>query len=205
MIVRRDFESYEAYVHAQGGKARGNRAELLAAMPAKIAGFRAAFEPALRFLPPGPVLCLGARTGAEAEAFKKAGRSGSLGVDLHPVGEGVRVGDWHSMPEFSDASFPVVYTNSFDHCLYLEKACAEILRILQPGGRFYLMASDKGLKDAARVERWKADRKHNEALFWSKAEELCEAVEACGFRRFRAWKDGPQSAWSHFILGAAKP
>lgn len=197
MILRRQFDSYEAYVHAQGGKARGQREALLASLPAQTRGFSRAFVQARQFLKDGPVLCLGARTGAEMLAFESLGLKGSVGIDLHPVGKDVRAGDWHSMPEFADGSFANVYTNSFDHCLYLDKACAEVWRILQPGGRFYLMASDKGLKDAARAEAWRQSQKHNEAIFWSAAEELRDAVLREGFRQLKAWKVG---CWSHFIL-----
>ncbi len=66
MILRREFDSYEAYVRTQGAKARSRGAELLASRPAQARGFSAHVREALRFLPAaGPVLCLGARTGAE--------------------------------------------------------------------------------------------------------------------------------------------
>lgn len=201
MIVRRDFDSYERYVHAQGGKARGNREKLIKATPAQTLSFSIFFREAARYLEPGPVLCLGARTGAEVAAFDALGFRGSVGIDLHPIGKDVRVGDWHAMPEFADGSFSTVYSNSFDHCLYPEKACAEIARILTPAGRFYLMASDKGIKDAAAAERWKASKKSNEAIFWSRAEELRDVVLGLGFRLRREWKTS--QCWTHFILAKA--
>lgn len=198
MILRREFDSYEAYVHAQGGKARGRGAELLASRPAQARGFSTLLREAVRFLPVGPVLCLGARTGAEMDAFNSLGFKGTVGIDLHPLGKDVRVGDWHAMPEFEDGSFATVYSNSFDHCLYLDKACAEIARLLKPGGCFYLMASDKGDKSKAEeVEKWKASRKHNEAIFWSRSDELRDEVLALGFRQKRAWRSG---IWGHFVL-----
>lgn len=197
MIVRRSFASYDAYVYAQGGKARGNRAELLRKLPKQTAGFRELFHTAKPHLKAGPMLCLGARTGAEMIAAEEAGFHGSVGIDLHPVGKGVRQGDWHSMPEFDDGSFANVYTNSFDHCLMLERACDEVRRVLEPGGRFYLMASDKGVKNAERVKEWQASQKHNEAIFWSHSDDLCDAVLLLGFRQRRAWRVG---GWGHYIL-----
>jgi hypothetical protein len=134
---------------------------------------------------------------AEACGFK-----GSVGIDLHPVGPGVRQGDWHALPEFADGSFPNIYTNSFDHCLFLEKAAAEVLRLLPPKGVFYLMASDKGLKNAERSERWLKDPKHNEALFWHQADELRDALLGLGFEERAAWRSG---FWSHYVLGKKKP
>ena len=199
MILRREFPSYEDYVYAQGGKARRNRAELLASMPKRVRVFEELFRQAKPHLQKGAVLCLGARTGAEMLGAAAAGFAGSVGIDLHPVGKGVRAGDWHCMPEFADGSFPNIYTNSFDHCLYLEKACAEVLRILAPRGCFYLMASDKGDKSQQKeIDKWKASTKHNEAIFWSRSEELRDAVLALGFKERRSWRSG---CWGHFILG----
>ncbi len=195
MILRREFDSYEAYKFAQGGKARGRGAELLASRSAQAQGFSSLFVEAVKYLS-GPVLCLGARTGAEMDAFKRSGFK-AVGIDLHPLGKDVLVGDWHAMPEFADGSFGTVYSNSFDHCLYLDKACAEIARILKPGGRFFLMASDKGLKDEARAAEWQRTKKHNEAIYWSAAEELGDEVLALGFSQVRTWKKG---VWSFFVL-----
>jgi len=197
MILRRDFGSYEAYVHAQGGKARGRGPELAASRPAQTKGFVAVLREAPPHLKPGRVLCLGARTGAEVDAFQRYGFKGSVGIDLHPLAKDVQVGDWHSMPEFPDGSFDNVYSNSFDHCLYPEKACAEITRILSPGGRFYLMASDKGLKDDERAAKWQESKKHNEAIYWQRAEELRDLVLGLGFRMKKQWKGG---VWTHFVM-----
>ncbi len=198
MILRRDFESYEAYVAAQGGKARKNRSGLLAEMPRSVQSFTDVFRNAKPYLNSGAMLCLGARTGAEMIAAEACGFTGSVGIDLHPVGAGVRAGDWHAMPEFVDGSFPNIYTNSFDHCLLLEKAAAEIRRILAPGGVFYLMASDKGAKTESRAQKWlQGDGGHNEAIFWKHSDELRDAVLACGFEERRSWRN---SYWGHYVL-----
>lgn len=197
MICRRDFESYETYCEAQGQKARRSRHALVNSLPVQVRRFTALFREAQPELRPGPVLCLGARTGAEVFAAEACGFAGSVGIDLHPLHPDVRRGDWHAMPEFSDGSFPNVYTNSFDHCLKLEVACAEIRRILSADGVFYLMASDRGLKDAAEARRWQ-QRPHSEALFWSHSDELRDLVVACGFQTRKAWRSG---CWGHYILG----
>lgn len=200
MILRRGFDSYEEYAYRQGGKARSRSGLLLKALPGMSRNFATTFQMARPYMQKGPVLCLGARNGAEVLGAEAAGFAGSIGIDLHPVGKVVRAGDWHRMPEFADGSFANAYTNSFDHCLYLEQACAEILRILQPNGVFYLMASDKGRKDAAEAARWKASQKHNEAIFWSCSDDLRDAVVALGFRQRRCWRSG---CWGHYILGRA--
>lgn len=195
-MISRPFESYESYVEAQGLKARTRRADLLAAVEKSVRGFERIFRAAKPYLRPGPILCLGARTGAESVAAARVGFKGSVGIDLHPVGPGVMRGDWHSMPSISDASFPNVYTNSFDHCLMLDAAAAEIRRVLTPDGFFYLMASDKGQKTRARSDAWLRET-GSEAMYWDHSDELCAAVVAFGFRVVTSWRQG---VWGHYVL-----
>jgi SAM-dependent methyltransferase len=197
-ILRRDFETYDAYVEAQGRKAKYNRRDLLARDDKRIAAFVDVFTTAKPYLNLGPVLCLGARTGAENTAAARCGFAGSVGVDLHPVGLNVRKGDWHAMPEFKSGSFSNVFSNSFDHCLHLDRAVAEIHRVLSAFGAFYLMASDKGVKNAQRERSWLMEPKHNETLYWSHSDALRDAVLQCGgFRVLKEWRDGQ---WGHYVF-----
>lgn len=196
-ILRREFESYDAYVQAQGRKARYKRKELLAGDPKRVEHFVAIFNAARMHLNLGPVLCLGARTGAENEAAERCGYKGSVGVDLHPVGANVKQGDWHKL-KFRSGSFSNAYTNSFDHCLYLDRAVAEIHRVLSAYGAFYLMASDKGVKNEQRERSWLAEPKHNETLYWSHSDALRDAVLACG--GFRLRKEWRVDQWGHYVF-----
>ena len=197
-ILRREFESYEAYVQAQGRKATYKRRDLLVGDAKRVRVFVDVFTKAAPYLNLGAVLCLGARTGAENVAAERCGHAGSIGVDLHPVGHSAQCGDWHSMPEFRNGSFPNVYTNSFDHCLHLERAVAEIHRVLSAFGVFYLMASDKGTKDDKRERSWLAEPKHNETLYWSHSDALRDAVLACGgFSVRKQWREGQ---WGHYFF-----
>lgn len=198
-ILRRDFASYAAYVEAQGRKARYKADDLMARYEKQFVEFARLFRKARPHLNEGrPMLCLGARTGAESGAAARVGFKGSVGVDLHPIGKHVQQADWHSMPQFADASFGNVYTNSFDHCLYLDRAVAEIVRVLEPRGAFYLMASDKGTKDKQRERSWLMEPKHNETLYWSHSDALRDAVLACGGLKVRAeWREGH---WGHYVF-----
>jgi ubiquinone/menaquinone biosynthesis C-methylase UbiE len=36
--------------------------------------------------------------------------------------------------KFEDQSFDLIYTNVYDHALYPDKFCAEMLRVVRPGG-----------------------------------------------------------------------
>lgn len=196
-LTARPFDSYDAYVSAQGEKARRKGAVLLAALPQQVRGFRKVFQAAQKHLRPGPVLCLGARTGAEAIAANEVGLVGSVGIDLHPIGPKVIRGDWHALP-FPPAAFPNVYTNSLDHCLDLDRLTAEMRRVLTSDGRAYVMASDKGEKTtAAAVADWLANATSTEALHWPHADELRDALVARGFRQVTTWRDG---VWSHYVL-----
>ncbi len=192
MITHRTFTNYEEYVYKQGGKARGRREHLLKHLDKNTESFERTFRAAARFLRPGAVLCLGARTGAESIGAVRAGFPGSVGVDLHPVGPTVIQADWHDLP-FEPASFANVYSNSLDHCLSLEKLTAQVRRVLAPGGRFYVMATNR---DGATLEAWLA-KGGNEALYWQSSDELRDAIGGHGFTVKQAWRTGK---WGHYVF-----
>lgn len=194
-LAHREYASYDEYVRLQGRKASRRREALLANLPTDIAKWTHAFRAAASHLNPGAVLCLGARTGSEVTAASQAGFRGSVGIDLHPVGPAVMRADWHALP-FADASFPNVYSNSLDHCLYLDRLAAEVRRVLVPGGIFFLMASDKPGPGKNR-ERWLASGGTHEALYWDHADELRDALLPYGFASVTAWRSG---CWGHYIL-----
>jgi SAM-dependent methyltransferase len=192
MIAHRTFANYETYVYKQGGKARGRLDHLLAHVEKNTESFRRIFRHAAPHLKPGSVLCLGARTGAESVGATQAGFKGSVGIDLHPVGPDVLQGDWHDLP-FSDQSFANCYTNSIDHCLYLDKFAAQVKRVLMRGGRFYLMATNRDKS----LEEWIA-KGGNEGLYWQNSDQLRDAICEHGFQVARAWRDGK---WGHYVFG----
>lgn len=193
MIAHRPFQDYEEYVYKQGGKARGRREFLLAHLKKNTKSFAQVFDRVAPYLTPGPVLCLGARTGAESLGAAAAGFAGSVGMDLHPVGPTVLQGDWHDL-SFPDASFANAYTNSLDHCLYLDRFAAQVRRVLVPGGRFYLMATNRPDKT---LEAW-MDQGGNEALFWGSSDQLRDALCGLGFTVTHEWRDGK---WGHYVFG----
>lgn len=196
-IRHRDFPDYDAYVYAQGGKARSKRAQLLAALPRDIKAFRRVFDQADRYLLRGPILCIGARSGAEVTAAIECGFKGSQGLDLHPVGKNVRQGDWHSMP-FADASFANVFSNSLDHCLSLDKLATEVRRVLVDDGVFYVRASDRD--PGKTLETWIA-KGGNEALYWQTADDLRDALLERGFVKVASWRD---RIWGCYVIRRAR-
>ncbi len=195
MIAHRIFADYDQYVYLQGGKARARADFLLAHLPKRTQYFAKMFRHAARHLKAGPVLCLGARTGAESLGAVDAGFPDSVGIDLHPIGPTVLRGDWHAL-DFPDGSFANVYTNSLDHCLYLDRMTAEVKRVLKTGGRLYLMATNRTTTEQA----WRAGHK-NEGLYWATSDELRDAICGYGFAVTHAWRDGK---WGHYVFGVAK-
>jgi len=191
-LAHRTFPDYEQYVYTQGGKARGRSAFLMAHLAKNTQRFEKIFRLASTHLKSGSVLCLGARTGAESLGAVAAGFAGSVGIDLHPIGPTVLRGDWHDM-QFSPASFANVFTNSLDHCLYLDKLCAEVKRVLVTDGRFYLMATNRTIT----VEAWRAGHK-NEGLYWQVSDDLAKAICGYGFAVKHSWRDGKRG---HYVFG----
>lgn len=196
-IAHRTFDTYDAYVYHQGGKARGRREHLLSNMAGNTESFTRVFRKVKPHLTSGPVLCLGARTGAESIGAERAGFVGSVGIDLHPVGPTVLQGDWHALT-FGDASFANAYCNSLDHCLYLDRFAAEVRRVLVPDGRLYVMATNRPQTEAEWREKFS---KSNEALFWQTSDDLRDAIVGLGFAEVTSWRDGK---WGHYILKVAR-
>lgn len=192
MIAQRAFPDYAAYVHTQGGKARGRRDFLLKHLPKATERFTQIFRTAAPYLTPGAVLCLGARTGAESLGALAAGFKRSVGIDLHPVGPTVMQADWHDLP-FPSGSFANVYCNSVDHCLYLDRLAAQVQRVLIPDGRFYVMATNRRRTS----EQWR-QKPGAEAMFWETSDELIAAICGYGFTVQTSWRDGK---WGHYVLG----
>lgn len=191
MIAHRSFPDYGEYVYKQGGKARGRRDFLLRHLAKNTDAFTRTFRRAAEHLQPGAVLCLGARTGAESLGAVNAGFPGSVGIDLHPVGPTVLEADWHALP-FADQSFANVYTNSLDHCLYLDQLLAQVSRVLVPKGRFYVMATNRGKP----LDEWLAEG-GNEALYWDTSDQLRDAICSHGFNVTASWRDGK---WAHYVF-----
>jgi SAM-dependent methyltransferase len=118
-------------------------------------------------------LCLAARRGGEVQAFLDHGCF-AVGVDLNPGPENryVVTGDFHNL-QFSDHSLDLVFTNSLDHALELEKVFTEVFRVLKPGGHF-LVESAYGYEETDLPSHW-------EATFWATTQDLVSRITACGF------------------------
>ncbi len=102
-------------------------------------------------------------------------------------------GDWHDL-QFPDRSFANVYTNSLDHCLYLDRMLAQVARVLDKHGRFYLMATNR----RPHVNGWSgAQNRGNEAMHWDDSDDLRDAICGAGFTVTHQWRDGK---WGHYVF-----
>jgi SAM-dependent methyltransferase len=118
--------------------------------------------------PWGAVLCLGARGGAEVEAFQHVGCLAAIGVDLNPASPLVMAGDFHDLA-FESSTFDTVYTNSLDHAFDLGRVLSEVRRVLRPSGCLIVEATTKALGEY-------------ESFAWESIDGLLTAIESRGFR-----------------------
>jgi SAM-dependent methyltransferase len=176
----RRYDGYQQYRAHQAAK----RATILK-LSAYHNKFRIVLRNRLQFpfidhLAGASVLCLGARTGAECEAFIDRGLK-PIGIDINPDPDAplVKQGDFNNL-DFPDGSFDVVYTNSLDHAFDLDKVIGEIWRVLKPG-RHFIAEIVLGSKDGP-LGREPGDY---ESLWWDHAGEVAERIERRGFTRMQ--------------------
>jgi SAM-dependent methyltransferase len=172
-VMRRTYRDYEHYKEHQKSKLDALGASNVdAGLDAPL--YRVLMERLARYaFPRGTtVVCLAARRGGEVRAFIEHGCF-AVGIDLNPGPENqyVVVGDFHHL-QFADGSVDVVFTNSLDHALELDKVFAEVVRILKPGGRF-LVETAYGFNETDLPSHW-------EATFWATTADLVERISAHG-------------------------
>lgn len=171
-LRQRSYDSYDAYLDHQRSKL-GQIGPELADYDER---FYAALLARLHSLDPAwhgrRVLCLGARQGSEVRAFIAAGAF-AVGVDLNPGSDNPYVvrGDFHRL-QFADGTLDVVFTNSLDHALDLDRVLSEVRRLLRPGGWF--------IAEAAAGEEAKPAGPF-ETLWWNSVDDLAAAITARGF------------------------
>ena len=125
------------------------------------------------------VLCLGARSGAECEAFIACGCF-ALGIDLNPGDRSrfVVTGDFHGL-QYADASVDIVYTNALDHAFDFDRITGEVARVLKPSGLF-IAEIVRGLGD----ESGRGPGAY-ESAWWSSLETPISKISKRGFELTR--------------------
>lgn len=130
----------------------------------------------LPFLKEGMVvLCLGARTGGEVEAFLNLDYF-AVGVDVNPGKNNpfVVYGDFHAI-QFPAKSVDVVYTNSLDHALDIKQVISEIKRVLKPNG-YLILEPMRGKQEEECWGFW-------DSLSWERIDDLLGLFRQDGFKK----------------------
>lgn len=174
----KSYRSYEEYVAHQSSKLhRINKRD----MDFYSVSFRQLLRERLeatRLVQPGMTsLCLAARLGPEVQAFLDLGCF-AVGVDLNPGSQNryVLYGDFHHL-QFPNHCVDLIYCNSLDHALYMDKLINEIKRVLKPSGHLIIEVA-KGFQEGGQSERpWK---NYYEATIWERLEDLVRALEERG-------------------------
>ncbi len=174
----RSYETYEQYIQHQKGKLD----RLLKNQDTWFLEYDIQYQIALKdrltkkcFLQPGMnVLCLAARIGTEVRSFLDLGCF-AVGLDLNPgpANKYVVVGDFHDI-QFPTGCADVVFTNSLDHALDIDRVIAEIKRVLKPGG-FLIIEAIRGSNESASPGS-------HESFFWSDIDALIDRFENSSFK-----------------------
>ena len=115
-------------------------------------------------------LCLGARTGAEVNAFRKLNFF-SIGIDINYPKNSPYVifGDFHNL-QFPNESFDIVYSNCIDHTYDLNKFVNEAKRVCKKDG-LIIFDLQKGKQDGEQ------DNFGNfEALGWTNTDIIIKKI-----------------------------
>jgi SAM-dependent methyltransferase len=172
---RREYTSYDEYVAHQASKLKAKNlehydvefeavlAERLATLPVALAGTS--------------VLCLAARLGTEVRAFRGHGAF-AVGIDLNPGRDNrlVLPGDFHEL-QFADGSVGLVFSNSLDHALDLDRLLGEARRVLGDDGHL-LVEAMYGAEDP----QHQSDFGLWEAASWTHLDDLVDRIAGTGFR-----------------------
>jgi len=139
----------------------------------------------------GSVLCLGARLGGETEAFIQHGYF-AVGLDINPgkSNKHVLYGDFHEL-QFADNSIDIIYTNSLDHVLDMDKVISEVVRTLRSGGIF--MTENKGGTHEPGFKGAKSDG--YDCYEWLSLQHLIDYITARGFELHHRYRFKGFTPW----------
>lgn len=142
-------------------------------------------------LPHGNVVCLGARLGGEAQAFVDRGDF-AVGIDVNPgeKSKSVLHGDFHNLV-FANESVDIIYTNSLDHALDMEKLITEVSRVLKAGGIF--LTENKGGTEEPGFRGARSDA--YDCMEWQSLAHLIVFIESHGFEMVERYRDKGFTPW----------
>jgi len=141
MIKNRHHSTYEDYVEFQKKKTSDpeKRKKWLGdEWETKLQDFKSEISKISQALDSSKkVLCVGARTGQEVEAFKQLGVEDVIGIDIVPSLPLVKEGDMNCI-DFKDNTFDIVYTNSLEYAYDIKNVISEIERVTKIDGFIFI-------------------------------------------------------------------
>jgi len=176
-LTKKEYSNYREYLEHQKNKLRKKDLDDAKLLKERDLNYRNVLRERLKrhkIIKPGmSVLCLAARIGTEVKSFLDL-RCFAIGIDLYPAEENKYVvyGDFHHLV-FPRSSVDVVFSNSLDHALDLEKLIGEIKRVLKPGGYLILEISDG--------EKENNPFKYYESTKWDKIDDVLDVFLKSGF------------------------
>jgi SAM-dependent methyltransferase len=188
----RAYTTYEEYIRHQSSKFAGMLARKGGFSGRIIAKnrlmFRRHFLLATPFLSPNvKIVCAAARDGTEVEVWRDLGFKDAIGFDLYPGpnNQFVIAGDFHKMP-LDAGSVDLLYCNSLDHALDLDKFFHEASRVLKPGALALIDLTDQ----ETGAGPW-------EATEWARAQDVLDIA----LKRFSAIVSTQQDGiWKSTLL-----
>jgi len=199
-VARRRYASYEEYLEHQAAKLDEINDRLQERYDEDVVRFRTRFAACEELKDHSAVLCLGARLGAEVEAFIALGHF-SVGIDLNPGEENrfVLPGDFNKLI-FADGSVDAVYTNVLDHVFQLDLVLNEVHRILKPDGLF-IVELIEGFEEGFTPGRY-------EAFMWRDVDTAAGLLQESGQFRVVARRSAgvfKRQHWTQVVLKKASP
>lgn len=168
---QKEYVSYDHYLRHQKSKMRGE-IKWLKKYNAFLRKSLVQRLSKLDFIKRGmSVLCLGARAGAEVQAFIDVGLF-AVGIDIEPlVKRYVLKGDFQDLL-FAPHSIDVVYTNSLDHAYNIKGVVTQIKKVLKPNGLFIVdLSAPRKIGD----DKWASCQ-------WDSNEDIVALFEKDGFK-----------------------
>jgi SAM-dependent methyltransferase len=169
VLTSRMYHSYDEYLDHQASKLEERADFVFGSSEKRYRHMRERFGEIVATLQlAGTALCLGARLGEEVRAFRDLGLV-AIGIDLNPGERNpyCMYGDFHHL-QYPENSFDLVYSNTLDHVLDLDKFMREAVRVAKPQGRIYFDLGG-GFKETGALDPYGA-------LFWPTNAALIEAL-----------------------------
>jgi SAM-dependent methyltransferase len=172
-IKKRKYDSYKEYLKHQAKKFKLYSRMGKTNKFTSVGGFEGRIGKFKKYIVGDKILCLGARTGAEVEAFRNFGFFNAIGIDVNPGKNNKYVirGDFNNM-RFEDNSFDTIYCNCIDHAWELKDLSKEIRRVLVPSGRLILEIDH--IVNKTKKERFKMVKRNGtyESIIWGSIEDV---------------------------------